>query len=254
MTINELLKKEYEYLSKTYEVYGVFLYGSQNYGLSTDESDFDTKAIVIPSFEDLMMRKPVSKIIDFGSGECDVKDIREMIKNYKKQNVNFVETLFTVYSYVNPKYEKFHDELLHRRGDIARMDERRALECMNGLLGQAKKRMTNVTDKTRAEIEEFGYHRKSLLNVLKMSFMVDKYIQGQHYMDVLDCSNLRKFRDNVIEKEAAFKTAEKYDARTYNAVKKYLEKNNPQPNTEVSEWLDKWVMRVVSKNIKPFKG
>ena len=30
-------------------IIGVFLYGSQNYGFATEESDIDSKAIIIPS-------------------------------------------------------------------------------------------------------------------------------------------------------------------------------------------------------------
>ena len=75
---------------------GVFLYGSQNYGTSTENSDVDTKAILIPSFGDLILREPVSKEIHLANNEhCEVKDIRELVKMFKKQNINFLEILYT---------------------------------------------------------------------------------------------------------------------------------------------------------------
>lgn len=44
-----------------YNVLGVFLQGSQNYGLDYEGSDIDTKAIIIPSFDDFVLnRKPIS--------------------------------------------------------------------------------------------------------------------------------------------------------------------------------------------------
>ena len=39
------------------QIFGVFLYGSQNYGLDTENSDVDTKAIIIPTIEDLCQKK-----------------------------------------------------------------------------------------------------------------------------------------------------------------------------------------------------
>ena len=42
-------------------IVGVFLQGSQNYGLDYEGSDIDTKCIVLPTLEDLIFnRKPVS--------------------------------------------------------------------------------------------------------------------------------------------------------------------------------------------------
>ena len=249
MTITEILKKEYEYLSRSYEVYGVFLDGSQNYGLATEESDLDSKALVIPSYTDLVLGTPVSKTIDFGCGECDVKDIREMIKNYKKQNVNFLETLYTVYFYVNPKYEAFHNQLLNKRGEITHIDEKRALNAMNGMLMQAKKRMLNETEKTKADIEKYGYHRKSFLNIIKMANMIDKYAKGQFYNDVLDCSNLKKYRNAEVSKMTALMSAEKYDDFAAKTIKRYIEEKNPAIDEETSKWLDNWTLQVIHSNI-----
>ena len=84
--IRDAMRDQYTQLRPDYEIFGIFLYGSQNYGLATANSDIDTKMIVIPSFDDLIFKKPVSKTIRFPWGECDVKDVREMIKSYKKQS------------------------------------------------------------------------------------------------------------------------------------------------------------------------
>lgn len=250
MTITELLKKEYDYLSKSYEVYGIFLYGSQNYGLATGQSDLDTKAIIIPSFEDLVLKQPINKVLDFGCGKCDVKDVREMVKNYKKQNVNFVETLYTVYFYINPKYEKFHHELLQERGRIARIDEKKALDCLKGHFEQAKKRMTHVTDTTKSDIDKYGYHRKSLLSIMRIASMIDKYTKGNMYSKVLDCSSLRKYQQTEIPKATAFASVAKYDKFITETINKYITEKHPQPDEKAIQWLDYWMLRVIYSNMK----
>ena len=83
-----------------YEVMVTILQGSQNYGLDiyndSYKSDIDSKAIVIPTFEDFVVgRSPVSHTHERENKEhIDLKDIRIMFDTFKKQNVNFVEILF----------------------------------------------------------------------------------------------------------------------------------------------------------------
>jgi len=62
------------------------LYGSQNYKLENSQSDVDTKAMVLPSLRDIVLnKKPVSRTITLKNGEqCDVKDMRLMLENFKK--------------------------------------------------------------------------------------------------------------------------------------------------------------------------
>ena len=87
-------------------VLGVFLYGSQNYGIATENSDVDTKAILVPTIRDLCLKnKPVSREMHLENGEhCEVKDIREIKNMFLKQNINFLEILYTDYCWINPKY------------------------------------------------------------------------------------------------------------------------------------------------------
>ena len=68
-----------------YNMVGVFLYGSQNYELDYEKSDVDTKAIVLPTLEDIVLnRQPVSTTVDMGDNcLCDVKDIRMALEKYK---------------------------------------------------------------------------------------------------------------------------------------------------------------------------
>ena len=102
------VQEHYDYLEKKgFEIVFLALQGSQNYGLDVyDEdymSDVDTKAVILPSFEDFVYnREPKSKTLVLENNEhIDVKDIRVMFETYKKQNVNFIETLFTEFKIVN---------------------------------------------------------------------------------------------------------------------------------------------------------
>lgn len=102
---------------------GLFLYGSQNYGLDIESSDIDLIAVTIPSWEDLVtLKPPISTTINVpGGGICVVKDIRIMRDMFLKQNINFIETLFTKYYWINPKYfEIYQKYFLNNAERIAR--------------------------------------------------------------------------------------------------------------------------------------
>lgn len=101
---------------------GLFLQGSQNYNLDYEGSDIDTKAIMLPSFSDFVLNaKPLSTTHIMENNEhVDFKDIRLMFDCIKKQNVNFVEILFTPYSIINPEYADLFQPVLDAREEIAR--------------------------------------------------------------------------------------------------------------------------------------
>ncbi len=85
--IQQRIESDYKYVeSLGYKVLGVFLQGSQNYGLAYEGSDIDTKCIVLPSFEDFCLnKKPTSTTLILPSNEhIDLKDIRLMFDCFKK--------------------------------------------------------------------------------------------------------------------------------------------------------------------------
>ena len=90
--IMQRVQEHYDYLQqKGYEIVFLALQGSQNYGLDVyDEnymSDIDTKAVVLPSFEDFVYnRQPVSKTVVLENNEhIDVKDVREMLRHIRNR-------------------------------------------------------------------------------------------------------------------------------------------------------------------------
>ena len=78
---------------------GIFLQGSQNYGLDFEGSDVDTKMLINPSLDDLVFaRQPISTThVRENNEHIDIKDIRLYIQLFKKVNLNFLEILFTPY-------------------------------------------------------------------------------------------------------------------------------------------------------------
>ena len=95
--INLVLEDYFNILAEEYgrsRIFGMFLYGSQNYSLDDAESDIDCHGIIFPSFEDIVFnRPPVSKVIETEKGCIDVKDIRLFVDNMKKMAPQYLETI-----------------------------------------------------------------------------------------------------------------------------------------------------------------
>lgn len=106
-------------------VIAVLLYGSQNYNLHTENSDFDFKIIILPPLNDLFLGKPLyvkEVAVEETGSKCVIHDIRHFtLKGLKNQNINFLETLFTDYAiYPNEKLKNlFTFFYLNNRESIA---------------------------------------------------------------------------------------------------------------------------------------
>lgn len=170
-----------------YETVGIFLYGSQNYGLDTEESDIDSKVIVIPKFTDFLHnKKPVSftHIMD-NDEHIDFKDIRLMFQCYKKQNINFIETLFTEYFILNPEYEDLFSNVMDRREEIAQYDIKAALSCVMGMAYEKRKALCHPYPTTAWKIEKWGYDPKQLHHIIRLREFIHNYTEDVSYADCL---------------------------------------------------------------------
>ena len=133
--IQERLQKHYDKAITHYgesAVLGVFLYGSWNYGTNLPDSDVDTKCILIPNLYSLAIKPYEVKHLAVDDEVCECMSIMHMVANWKKQNINFVEILFTDYYIINPLYADIWYETLTlgNREAIARYDTKAAVLSM----------------------------------------------------------------------------------------------------------------------------
>lgn len=199
--MNEKIMKRVEehykiLLDKGYEIIYLGLQGSQNYGLDVYDSDYksdvDTKAIVLPSFEDFIENKePISTTLVLDNNEhIDVKDIRVMFDNFKKQNINFIEILFTEYYICNPKYSKEMKKLLENNERIARYNTNQALRCMSGMSMEKLKALQHPYPSIVDKIEKYGYDPKQLHHILRLNDFIGKYVENKPYQECLIPNNI----------------------------------------------------------------
>lgn len=207
--INLGLKEHWHDFETSYpktESVGLFLQGSQNYKLDYEGSDIDTKMIILPSFDDFVnVNKPISyTYVRENNEHIDLKDIRVILDTIKKQNINFVEILFTEYKIINNKYEKYINELFKYRERIARYNVYGALNCMVGMAMQKYKAMEHPYPTVAPKIEKYKYDPKQLHHIIRMREFIQRYIQGEPYSECLVSNQL----DYLIEVKKGLHTLE----------------------------------------------
>lgn len=183
--INRRLRIHYDILQeKGYEVVCLCLQGSQNYGLdeysNNYQSDVDTKAIVLPHFRDFVMDKePESTTIILDNNEhIDVKDIRVMFEMFKKQNISYLELLFTKYKIINPKYKKLIKPLFEANEQIAAANKVAFVKCIAGMAMEKKKALCHPYPTLIEKIEKYGFDGKQLSHCARLTELLDKWMMN----------------------------------------------------------------------------
>lgn len=226
------LQEHLDYLeSLGYEVVGIFVQGSQNYGLDIYDkdymSDIDSKAIVLPKFEDFVDGKePVSTTIVLPNNEhIDVKDIRVMFEILKKANVNFLEILFTDFCIINPKY---YSQFLVVQNNAERLAFANMKALLNGIAGMSMQKFValkhpypTIIDK----IEKYGYDPKQLHHIYRMNQFMKRILNGEMFGSALiaqDKAYLVDIKKGVQKLADAEENAKSINEETHELKEQYL--------------------------------
>lgn len=174
--IAKTLQEYYKELETHYpegSILGIFLYGSQNYDFSTPTSDIDAKAIYIPTMEEMaLLKQPISKEYHMPNGaHVELKDIRLMWQMWKKQNMNFVEILFTDYYLIHKWYIDKWQTILELNEQIA------TYNMQYGIMSACYQAINTLRPK-----EISG---KKVANAARLTDFIWKYTQGKPYKDCI---------------------------------------------------------------------
>lgn len=177
--IMERIKLHYEKAIEHYgkeNVLGVFLYGSQNYNCDLENSDVDTKCILVPDLYHLAIKPYEIKHLHIPreDGEfevCECMPIQHMVSNWKKQNPNFLEILWTKYCVINQDYWYEWQDFLRIREDIAHYDINKGLKS---IAGQALH-----------TLHENPKDGKKVGNAVRLQHLLQAYKNGILYEDCL---------------------------------------------------------------------
>lgn len=216
-----------------YEVMVTILQGSQNYGLDiyndSYKSDIDSKAIVIPTFEDFVVgRSPVSHTHERENKEhIDLKDIRIMFDTFKRQNVNFVEILFSDYFIVEPKYKDLWEDLRSLAEELVHAHPSQTVKTMSGISKEKYKALKHPYPTIKWKIDKWGYDGKQLHHIIRINDFIKRYIYGLSFKEAMQPTDhirdmLIKAKLNEYTLEEAEDLAKKFDEETNQIKDDYI--------------------------------
>jgi predicted nucleotidyltransferase len=254
--IMQRLQENYQTVKNMgYEIVGIFLQGSQNYELDYENSDIDCKAILLPTFNDFVLNnKPVSTTHVLENNEhIDLKDIRLMFDCFKKQNINFVEILFTKYKIINPEYAELIQPLFDNNENIARYNDYASLNCISGTTMEKYKALEHPYPTIVDKINKFGYDPKQLHHIIRLNEFMKRYIAGEKYSEILvskDKEYLIDVKKGIHTLEEAREIAERLNTETYEIKQEYMKNNPIHINKDVEVLLNNVLINIIRHNFK----
>lgn len=240
------------------KILGIFLQGSQNYQLDHSNSDVDTKCIVLPTLEDICLNKKATSYthVRANNEHIDFKDLRVITGDFKKQNINFLEILFTQYYILNPDYEGLFELLFDYAEDIARYDNYRFIKATAGMSMEKHKALELDRPSQHDEIIEHGWATKQLHHLIRLNNFIKRWVAGEFFGECLidlDSDYLVRIKQHGHEMftlEDARKMAKIFDEET-NAIKeKYIATHEHEIDEHVGKLIDDVVVSIIRASLK----
>lgn len=205
MKLWDRLMEHWEDAKKLYpeeRIVALILQGSQNYGLADEESDVDTKLLLVPTLDEIIFnKKPVTTThIRENDEHIDAKDIRLYWQCFRKGNINFVEVLFSEYYIVNPMYEDLWEEMRNMAEQIARVSPLTACKAIMGHIQEKFHAMEHRYPSRAHIIDKFGYDPKQLQHLVRMTDFLIEFINEKYsYKDIMTLQPMKKYQENYRE-------------------------------------------------------
>ena len=197
-----------------------------------------------------------------------MKDVRLMFDCFKKQNINFIEILFSDYYIImNENYRELIEELRSHAEEIAVLNPYRAIKCMKGMAFEKYHALCHPYPAKIDIINKYGYDGKQLHHLLRLKYFLDDYIcmLGDYkgikllYKEILQSelmsSGLRKelklIKENKVypleqAKGVAERTLQLITEKADNACDKLKDENNK----ETEKLLDNILYEIVKLALK----
>lgn len=195
---NDSLQHHYESAQEKfgdkYKIVCVSCKGSQNYRLDTEDSDFDSICLVVPTLYWLVREPaPISTTLMLSNGEqMKVKDLRTFCREFAK-SWNYWEVFTSDYAYWDDRCSDFVSSMRKNLNTYARITPYTVLQSFLGVAIREYKNMKNYLDPARKN--------KCAMKVLHFSYFAKDYFNGSKSVeDMVKVAD--KVREHLLEVKA----------------------------------------------------
>lgn len=240
------------------KILGIFIQGSQNYDLDYVGSDIDTKCIVLPTLEDICFHKKLTSYthVRENNEHIDFKDLRKITEDFKKQNINFLEVLFTRYKIINPDYAELFQPMFDHAEDIARYDNHKFMKATAGMSAEKYHALKLDRPSQHDEVVMYGWACKQLHHTDRLNLFMKRRVAGESFSDCLidprgdEMSNIKEHGHDIYTLEQAEEYCKKLDDET-NAIKEdYIATHERVINEDVGKMIDDITISIIRKCLK----
>ena len=176
-----------------------------------------------------------------------------MFNCYKKQNINFIETLFTNYYILNPIYEDIFASLMNNE-NIPRYDEEATLYCVKGMIETNYRQLAGTRVQRPEIVEKFGYNPKKLDNILRLQEFAQSYINGASYLECIRSIypeyHKKIKREKIDDIKLVYNLAENAQSSTNQLINNYFASHKLIKNKEVEKLLDETQYKLIKKSLE----
>ena len=225
-------------------ILGVFLYGSWNYGTNLPDSDVDTKCILIPDLYHLAIKPYEVKHLDVDGEVCECMTIQHMVDNWKKQNINFLEILYTGYYIVNPKFmPEWFDFIAEWREALAHYDVKKAILSMGN----------QALHTYKQDPSDF----KKQMNTYRIYLSLFRLINGSKYWDCIHFDDSQQIQLQIIRHQGcpsmsmdyALEWLKRYIDDAEHLANRYYKKYDSQSKTAIDEACNDFILSLIKKQL-----
>lgn len=231
-----------------HRIVGVFYQGSGNYGLDYEDSDVDTKCIIVPTIRQLSNEEKTSNTYVRSNEEhIDFKDIRVILETFRKSNLNFLEILYTKYYIINPMYEAEWNKLIRARDSIVNMNLLSLIKSMKGIAGEKFHALEHRYPSRMHVIEKWGYDCKQLHHLLRINQFMNRWTHGIAFEDCL-IAHEPEWLVEVKKGKYDIETARIYAKFAMDSIERMYEEYVETCNRAIDDWICK-IFECVSYNM-----
>lgn len=198
---------------KGLEVLYIGAFGSFNYGLETNNSDYDMKAIININTSKLLIDGLEQKTFNYKFGQCEVINLIEFGKKLSTFEIPYIEVLFSEINYVN---ENFDYERLRNVVNDALVNNR------NFLSSKFLSTMEKI-DATFMKSKLLDFMGKKTYNIIRLYNLFKKFNRTKKYVECLfmeeDVEKMLDHKLGTISKTNANKDCDDYISKMRNYTK-----------------------------------
>jgi hypothetical protein len=160
-----------------------------------------------------------------------------MFDCFKKQNVNYVEILFSDFYYVPEEYQAYWEELRSIAEDITKAYPSQLLKTMSGMSMEKLKALKHPYPSLLDKIEKYGYDPKQLHHLCRMDDFIAGYWMGESFADCLKPADPEYLLD-IKRGKYSLEEARRIAARTMHDMDTWLEMANTLEDKEDKDVVD----------------